>query len=73
MHELPKFHELKKFHSVPTAGLYKKVKKTLLTAACIALSRLMSCSIFSLIANFTALWQISVKSAPENPLVTLAM
>merc|ERR1711982_266713 len=42
-------------------------------AACLALSRLISCSIFSLIANFTDLWQISVKSAPENPLVTLAI
>lgn len=53
--------------------LRQKKKKIELTAACLALSRLISCSIFSRIANLTARWQISVKSAPENPLVTLEM
>ena len=34
--------------------------------------RLMSASMLSLIASLQALWQISVKSAPEKPLVILA-
>ena len=68
--KLPKSHIL--LHK-KRANRRTFLEGTLLTAACIALSRLISCSIFSLIANFTALWQISVKSAPENPLVTFAM
>ena len=44
----------------------------ILTAACLSRSFLISDSIFSLMANFTARWQISVRSAPENPFVTRA-
>ena len=57
---------------LPSWVHYQK-RRIILTAACLSRSRLMSASIFSRIANFTALWQISVKSAPENPLVTLAI
>ena len=42
------------------------------TFFCLSFSFLISASMLSLMASLQALWQISVKSAPENPLVILA-
>ena len=50
----------------------REQQKHFLTFFCLSFSLLMSASMLSLMASLQALWQISVRSAPENPFVILA-